>query len=106
MRSSSPRRIVSPGGRWTGNGFRIIPAAGDAMGNDIITANYRYYDADLLLTLCDIFKLAPSVKQLAEMNVAHWVPVDCDPLGKGDLSRPPRGNGNPGRGHGVRAAVS
>ena len=91
--------IASPhsfaGGPLDWNGFRIIPAAGDAMGNDIITANYRYYEADLLLTLCDIFKLAPSVKQLAEMNVAHWVPVDCDPLGKGDLFVLREGMGTP-----------
>lgn len=65
------------------------------MGNDIITANYQYYQADLLLTLCDIFKLAPSVQGLASMNVAHWIPIDCDPLGKGDLFVLREGMGTP-----------
>lgn len=55
------------------------------MGNDIITANYQYYKADLLITLCDVFGLAPAAKELAGINVAHWTPVDCDPLGGGDL---------------------
>ena len=83
------------GGPLDWNGFKILPAAGDAMGNDIIAANYNYYEADLLLTLCDIFKLAPSVNELAKMNVAHWTEVDCDPLGKGDLLVLREGMGTP-----------
>ena len=90
---SSPHSFA--GGPLDWNGFRIIPAADDAMGNDILTANYRYYEADLLLTLCDIFKLAPSVKGLAGINVAHWVPIDCNPLGKGDLYVLREGAGTP-----------
>ena len=90
---SSPHSFA--GGPLDWNGFTIIPAAGDVMGNDIISANYKYYEADLLLTLCDIFKLTPSVKAFAEMNVAHLVEVDCDPLGKGDLFVLREGMGTP-----------
>lgn len=81
---SSPHSFAGSPLDW--NGFQIIPAAGDVMGNDIIAANYQYYRADLLITLCDVFGLGPSAPQLAGINVAHWTPVDCDPLGGGDLA--------------------
>ena len=67
------------------NGFRVIPAAGDPFGNDTITANYKYYGADLLITLCDVFKLVPSARELAGIPVAHWIPVDCEPVSETDL---------------------
>src|SRR5208282_5649657 len=70
---SAPHSFAGSPVDW--KGFRVIPAAGDSLGNDIIVANYKYYQADLLLTLCDIFKLMPSAKQLAGINVAHWIPV-------------------------------
>jgi glycosyltransferase involved in cell wall biosynthesis len=81
---SSPHSFAGSPLDW--KGFRIIPAANDAMGNDIITANYHYYQADLLLTLCDTFKLLPSARALAGINVAHWAPVDCSPMGKHDIA--------------------
>jgi glycosyltransferase involved in cell wall biosynthesis len=34
--------------------------------------------ADLALTLCDPWVLTP--EHLAQIRVAHWIPVDCDPL--------------------------
>ncbi len=90
---SSPHSFAGSPLEW--EGFKIIPAAGDVMGNDIIAANYHYYQADLLITLCDVFGLLPSAAQLAGMNVAHWTPVDCDPLGGGDLTVLREGMGIP-----------
>jgi glycosyltransferase involved in cell wall biosynthesis len=81
---SSPHSFAGSPLDW--KGFRIIPAAGDAMGNDIIAANYRYYQADLLLTLCDTFKLLPSARALAGISAAHWAPVDCSPMGRQDIA--------------------
>ena len=90
---SAPHSFAGSPVDW--KNFRVIPAAGDPIGNDIIVTNYKYYQADLLLTLCDIFKLVPSAKQFAEINVAHWVPVDCDPLGEGDVMVLREGMGTP-----------
>jgi glycosyltransferase involved in cell wall biosynthesis len=67
-------------------GFPVLPCARDTAGNDIITANYEYFGADLMITLCDPFGLLKSAPELKQLNLAMWFPVDTDPLGEGDVA--------------------
>ena len=66
-------------------------------GNDILAANYEYFKSDLLFTLCDPFGLQKSAAagDLAQLNVAHWFPVDTNPLGEGDVAVLRDGQGIP-----------
>lgn len=76
-------------------GFPILPAVRDQCGNDVLAANYDFHKADLLITLCDPFGLLACAKDLAARNVAHWFPVDCDPLGEADVTVLRDGQGIP-----------
>jgi glycosyltransferase involved in cell wall biosynthesis len=73
----------------------VFGSAGDTYGNDALAGHYQALGCDLLLTLCDIFKLIPSVPELARMNVAHWLPVDCEPASEIDLAVLRDGGGTP-----------
>lgn len=76
-------------------GFKVLPCVRDAAGNDVITRNYEFYEADLMITLCDVFGLLKSAKDLSGLNVAHWFPVDTNPLGEGDVTVLREGGGVP-----------
>jgi len=67
------------------NGFTVLPGSQDPFGNDILSGHYNYVNADLLITLCDVFMLDPA--SVSGLNVAHWLPVDCDPMGAMDAER-------------------
>lgn len=57
----------------------VYPGSGeDPWAQDLMPAHYRHFGADLLITLMDAWVLDPG--KLAGMNLAHWQPVDCDPL--------------------------
>ena len=75
----------------------VFGCARDGAGNDTISNIYEYTHADLVLTVCDVFGLlrAAQAGVLAQMNVAHWFPVDADPLGEGDLAVLRAGGGIP-----------
>ena len=61
-------------------GMKVLPGSttGDPYGTGILLEHARHERADLVLTLMDIWVLEPSL--LAQMPVAHWLPVDCAPL--------------------------
>ena len=61
------------------NDIPLLPCAADPYGNDIIGEHYRRTGASLLITLMDQWVLAPEALQ--GMKVAHWMPVDCEPMG-------------------------
>lgn len=73
----------------------VFGSAGDTYGNDALAGHYQKHRPDLLITLCDIFKLLPSASDLARMNVAHWVPVDCEPASEIDIAVLRDGGGTP-----------
>ena len=77
------------------NGIPVLGAVKDQAGNDVLAATYSYTNADLLITLCDVFALLPSRRHLPGMNVAHWMPVDCDPMGEADVTVLREGGGIP-----------
>jgi glycosyltransferase involved in cell wall biosynthesis len=76
-------------------GFKLLPAVGTPTGCDVLDANYRFFGADLMITLSDPFGLLPAVEDLAQMNVAHWFPVDCSPVGQPDVAVLREGAGIP-----------
>lgn len=77
------------------NGFPVLPSVRDSAGCDVIAPNYEYHGADLLFTLCDPFGLQKATGTLEQINVAHWFPVDCNPLGDGDVTVLRDGGGIP-----------
>jgi glycosyltransferase involved in cell wall biosynthesis len=76
-------------------GFQVLPCARDSAGNDTIVANYEHFKSDLCITLADVFGLLKSATALRQLNIAHWFPVDCDPLGEHDLTVLREGRGIP-----------
>ena len=77
------------------NGFTVLPSVRDSAGCDVIAPNYEYFSADLMFTLCDPFGLGKAVGTLGQISVAHWFPVDCNPLGEGDVTVLREGGGIP-----------
>lgn len=73
------------GGPLDWGGLLVLPQGQDTYGNDIIAGHYAYHDADIVITLCDVFMLDPNM--LAPLNVAHWHPVDSTPVSYMDRVR-------------------
>ena len=68
------------GSSLTWNGITVYPGSTeDQWTLDLLPGYYQAHKADLLITLMDAWVLDPG--RLAGMNVAHWLPVDCSPLG-------------------------
>lgn len=78
-------------------GIRVLPCARDGAGNDTISNNHEYTKADLTLTLADVFGLLKAAQAgvLSQIPLAHWFPVDVDPLADGDLTVLRDGGGIP-----------
>ena len=60
-------------------GFPVFPGSSvDPWALDLLPAHYRHFGADLLITLMDAWVLNPAA--IAGLNVAHWLPADCERL--------------------------
>ncbi len=68
------------------NGFTVFPCARDSAGNDVIIQNHEFTKSDWTIVLADPFGLVKAVKELRQINVAFWFPVDCNPLAKADAT--------------------
>lgn len=79
----------------TWNDFTVLPCARDSAGNDTIVSNHEYFKADWTITLADPFGLLKAAETLSQINIAHWFPVDCAPLGRGDVTVLREGHGTP-----------
>ena len=77
------------------NDFTVLPCARDSAGNDTIVSNHEYFKADWTITLADPFGLLKAAQTLSQINIAHWFPVDCSPLGRGDVTVLREGQGVP-----------
>ena len=76
------------------DGFTVYPGSlEDPWALDVLGAHCRHFGADLLITLMDAWVLDPA--KLAGMNVAHWMPVDCEPLSAMDRKILDAGGGRP-----------
>jgi glycosyltransferase involved in cell wall biosynthesis len=91
--------IASPynfaGNPLTWGDFTVLPCARDSAGNDTIISSHEYFKADLTITLADPFGLLKAAETLSQINIAHWFPVDCSPLGRGDVTVLREGRGIP-----------
>src|SRR5579862_4001332 len=66
----------------TWDGYTVNPGgADDLFGIDMAPGHYRHHRADLLITLMDVWVINPMMLKVSGMNAAHWIPVDCEPLG-------------------------
>jgi glycosyltransferase involved in cell wall biosynthesis len=74
--------LNGPPADWNGIKVLCSQAPGDPFGTQMLAAHFAHEKADLVITLCDIWVLAPDV--LAGLPVAHWLPVDCEPLSVAD----------------------
>lgn len=66
------------GGMLNWNGFKMYPVGRDPYGNDIVEAHCKHFNADLLITLVDVWVLEDFHKK-----VKRWVPympVDHQPV--------------------------
>lgn len=64
----------------------IFPGSPEDMwAMDVMMGHYQRHNADLMITLMDQWVLDAGkmndMRQMARMKVAHWIPVDCEPLG-------------------------
>lgn len=81
---SSPYTFGGAPIEW--EGIPVLGIARDSMGNDTIVSNHEYCKADLTIVLADPFSLLKTAGLLEQINIAIWFPVDCVPLGKGDVT--------------------
>jgi glycosyltransferase involved in cell wall biosynthesis len=72
------------GAPLTWEGIPVIPgsAPADPYGAQLLGEHAARTAADVVITLGDIWVLGP--EHLKGVPVCHWMPVDCDPLGKMD----------------------
>ena len=68
------------------NNIPILPAVRDVAGCDVLPQHYEYFKADILISLCDPFGLLKCASALSATNWFPWFPVDCNPLGEGDVT--------------------
>jgi hypothetical protein len=66
-------------------GFTVLPGAQDPFGSDVIGGHYRRNQCDLMITLCDVFMM--DTDAMKGLNVVHWLPVDCSPMGATDTEK-------------------
>jgi glycosyltransferase involved in cell wall biosynthesis len=68
------------GGMLDWDGIPVYPSGQDLYGNDMLAGHARHFDAELVITLMDMWVLSPDL--LSSLPVACWMPVDTEPLGK------------------------
>ena len=59
------------------NGVLVLPASQNPYGNDVIVADATHVQADIVITLMDVWVLATEVMQ--QVAWYPWLPVDHDP---------------------------
>lgn len=65
-------------------GMPVYPGGREDWGMDVIQGYYRHWNADLLLTIHDVWPINTEVIVGSGMKVACWTPIDCDPIGAAD----------------------
>lgn len=74
--------LVGAATKW--QGIPVFPAHHDPYGADMIAGHAEHFGADLVLTLIDVWALQPG--PFKALNVASWMPVDCDPMSARDVA--------------------
>jgi glycosyltransferase involved in cell wall biosynthesis len=73
------------GGGLEWQGIPMLGANRDPAGNDIFLPCAEYFRSDVVMVLADPFGLLKCAADLSQINVAFLFPVDCNPLGEGDV---------------------
>ena len=69
------------GGTMVADGIPIYPAVADQFGNDIIGGHVKHFNADLVVSLMDIWVLPDNYAELVRpAKWLPWTPVDHDPV--------------------------
>lgn len=70
------------GGKITYDGYEILPNSDFEMwGNDVIKAHTERAEAEMVVTLMDLFVLDPEIWKGLSVPWAAWVPIDADGIG-------------------------
>ena len=64
----------------------IMPSGQMQFGADTLIPHINRFGPDLTITLMDFWKLDPIASALQNHNVAAWLPIDCTPMSRRDLS--------------------
>jgi D-inositol-3-phosphate glycosyltransferase len=64
------------------NGTTVLPQGQDPYGSDVIPAHHHHAQADLVLTLLDVWALQGAA--MKNVPLACWMPIDTERLGDGD----------------------
>lgn len=62
------------------DGFRVYPVAGDAYGNDVIGAHAKDFDANLVVSLIDVWVMRDTARAVRPAIWCPWLPIDHDPV--------------------------
>lgn len=61
-------------------GFRIYPAGIDPYGNDIIEAHTKDFQANIVISLIDVWVMKQTAQKVAPALWLPWTPIDHDPI--------------------------
>lgn len=73
------------GGVIDWDGIPVFPGGNASYGVDVLPYHAANFQADVIITLMDFWKLRPAADALRNFRVLAWMPVDCTPLGRPDL---------------------
>lgn len=62
------------------DGFKIYPAGADPYGNDIIGAHVKDFNANVVISLIDVWVMQDTAKKIAPAVWLPWLPIDHDPV--------------------------
>lgn len=68
------------GGVHTVEGFRCYPAGADPYGNDVIGEYTRHFNANIVISLIDVWVLHQTAQRIAPALWLPWTPIDHDPI--------------------------
>lgn len=68
------------GGMHNVDGFRIYPCGVDPYGNDVIGAHTRDFDANVVVSLIDVWVMKNTAQSIAPSLWLPWLPIDHDPI--------------------------
>lgn len=68
------------------DGFRIYPAGMDPYGNDVIGAHTKDFDANIVVSLIDVWVMHDTAEKIKPALWLPWCPIDHDPIPDAVLS--------------------
>lgn len=75
------------------HGHLVVPHHVDMYGNDILSAHTAFFNADMVLTLMDVWALRPKI--MRTLPWVAWLPIDHSPVPRPVVHTLDRGKGIP-----------